>query len=116
VNSGVGTSVSTFLKSLNAYGTRASFYHQNIGSCVPINKFANIPLYSAACCPEKLTAIQAAKNDLKTFNDAKPADFRMSELGLKQQIVPARDSESPNLLIRKPASRLDAGTQVEKML
>ena len=64
VNSGVCTSVNPLCKTLNADGTCASCYPQNIlnnGSCVPINKLANILLYYAACCPEKLAALQAAQ-------------------------------------------------------
>jgi hypothetical protein len=64
VNSGVCISVNPLCKTLNADGTCASCYPQNVlhkGSCVPINKLANILLYYAACCPEKLAALQASQ-------------------------------------------------------
>ena len=62
VNNGICVSVNPLCKTLNADGTCASCYPQNVvhnGSCVPINKLANILLYYAACCPEKLAELQA---------------------------------------------------------
>ena len=59
---GICVSVNPLCKSLNADGTCASCYPQNIlhkGNCVPISKLANIFLYYAECCPEKLQALQA---------------------------------------------------------
>jgi len=61
---GVCVSVNPLCKTLNADGTCASCYPQNIvhkGNCVPISKLANILLYYAECCPEKLQAIQDAQ-------------------------------------------------------
>jgi hypothetical protein len=61
LNEGVCVSVNPLCKTLNADGTCASCYPQNIvhnGNCVPISKLANILLYYAQCCPEKLAALQ----------------------------------------------------------
>ena len=63
LNQGVCVSVNPLCKTLNADGTCASCYPQNIvhgGNCVPISKLANILLYYAQCCPEKLAALQKA--------------------------------------------------------
>jgi hypothetical protein len=90
---------------------RAAFYPQNIG------QVRQYPSVQRCLLPRKAHSPPSrSKNKFKFPNAAKPAHFRISELGLKQQIMPARDSESPNLLIRKPASRLDAGTQAEQRL
>ena len=62
VKEGVCMSVNPLCKTLNDDGTCASCYAQNIlhnGNCVPISKLANILLYYAECCPEKLEMIQA---------------------------------------------------------
>jgi hypothetical protein len=57
-------STNPLCKTLNADGSCSSCYRQNIlsnGNCVPISKLANILLYYAECCPEKLAAIKAAE-------------------------------------------------------
>jgi hypothetical protein len=64
VSDGVCASVNPLCKTLNSDGTCATCYPQNIvhnGNCVPISKLANILLYYAECCPEKLLAIQKAQ-------------------------------------------------------
>ena len=65
VNQGVCLTVNPLCKTLNQDGTCASCYPQNIlnqGNCVPISKLANLLLYYAECCPEKLAELQAAQN------------------------------------------------------
>ena len=50
----------TLCKTLNADGNFATCYAQNIKhnkTCVPISKLANILLYYAECCPEKLQTL-----------------------------------------------------------
>jgi hypothetical protein len=62
VHNGICVSVNPLCRTVNADGSCASCYPQNVvhnGSCVPINKLANILLYYAACCPEKLAELQA---------------------------------------------------------
>ena len=62
VRDGVCLAVNPLCKTLNEDGSCASCYRQNIlheGNCVPISKLANILLYYAECCPEKLEELKA---------------------------------------------------------
>lgn len=57
VTNGVCLTVNPLCRTLNEDGTCASCYPQNIlneGNCVPISRLANLLLYYAECCPEKL--------------------------------------------------------------